>query len=134
MDTKERNDNILVQTIKKVVLDVLKEEPTLQLQAAGVYCYEIAPIPGDCLSEAEMQWINAATAPMEELLAIVGGKYYDVISAAEQALYQYCFTKVRDVIPDAAQSDVMEILGGMVRIDPPIQYYLKQLRSAGEQQ
>lgn len=133
MDTKERNDNILVQTVKRVVLDVLKDEPTLRLQADGACCYEIAPIPGDCLSSAEMQRINTE-APMNELLAIIGGKYYDVISAAEQALYQYCFAKVRDVIPDAAQSDVMEILGGMVRIDPPIQYYLKQLRSAGEQQ
>lgn len=133
MNTNKNSDDTLVQTVRKVVLAVLKDEPTLRLQADGVCCYEIAPIPGDCLSSAEMQRINTE-APMNELLAIIGGKYYDVISATEQALYQYCFTKIRDVIPDAVQSDVMEILGSMVRIDPPIQYYLKQLRSAGEQQ
>jgi len=132
MNTNKNSDDTLVQTVKKVVLDVLKDEPTLRLQADGVCCYEIAPIPGDCLNSIEMRRMNTGT-PINELLAIIGGKYFDVISAAEQALYQHCFIKVQDIIPDAEQTDVMEILSCMVRIDPPIQYYLKQLRSAGEQ-
>lgn len=132
MNTNKNSDDTLVQTVKKIVLDVLKDEPTFRLQADGVCRYEIAPIPGDCLNSIEMRRINTE-APMNELLAIIGGKYFDVISAAEQALYQHCFIKVRNIVPDAAQTDVMEILSRIVRIDPPIQYYLKQLCSAGEQ-
>lgn len=127
MDTDKEKNHTLVQTTKNIALEVLKAEPTLQLQGDGTHCYEVAPIPGDRLSSAELQRCSAAVTLMEELMAIIGRKYYDVIAAAEQALYQYCFARVRNIIPDAVLSDVTDILSSMVRVDPPVHYYLKQL-------
>ena len=86
METDRTNDT-LIQTIRRIVLEALKGETTLR-EIDGVYSYEVTPIPGDRLSEKEMQRISAADVPEEELLAIIGGRYFDIVSASEQGIYQ----------------------------------------------
>ena len=132
MGTDRAND-ILIQTIRRTVLEVLKDEATLK-ENDGVYSYEVAPIPGDRLSEKELQRIESAAVPEKMLLAIIGGKYFDVLSADEQGFCQYCAEKVRKLIPSAEQAEIMDVLSSAVRADPPIHYYMEQLSSPREQQ
>lgn len=61
MGTDRAND-ILIPTIRRSVLEVLKDEETLK-ETDGVYSYEVAPIPGDRLSEKEIQRIQTAAVP-----------------------------------------------------------------------
>lgn len=128
MGTDRAND-ILIQTIRRTVLEVLKDEATLK-ENDGVYSYEVAPIQGDRLSEKEIRRIESADVPEEVLLTIIGGKYFDVISASEQGLYQYCVNKVRDSIPSAEQAGIIDALASVIRVDPPIHYYMEQLGSS----
>ena len=131
MGTDRAND-ILIQTIRRTVLEVLKDEETLK-ETDGVYSYEVAPIPGDRLSEKEIQRIKAADAPEEVLMEVIGGKYFDVLSSSEQGFCQYCAEKVRNLIPTAEQAEIMDVLFRAVCADPPIHYYMEQLSSFREQ-
>lgn len=131
MGTDRAND-ILIQTIRRIVLEVLKDEATLK-ETDGVYSYEVAPIPGDRLGEKEIQRIKASDAPEEVLMEVIGGKYFDVISSSEQGFCQYCAEKVRNLIPTAEQAEIMDVLFRTVCADPPIHYYMEQLSSFREQ-
>lgn len=128
----DRVNDILIQTIRRTVLEVLKDEETLK-EIDGVYSYEVAPIPGDRLSEKEIQRIKTAAVPEDVLVEIIGGKYFDVLSADEQGFCQYCAEKVRNLIPSAEQAEIMDVLSSAVRADPPIHYYMEQLSSPREQ-
>lgn len=125
----DRTNDAFIQTVRSIVLEVLKGQATLK-EIDGVYSYEVAPIPGDRLSEKEMRRIKSADVPEEVLLAIIGGKYFDMLSASEQGLYQYCVNKVRDSIPSAEQAEIIDALASVIRVDPPIHYYMEQLGSS----
>lgn len=128
METDRTND-VFIQTIRRVVLEVLKGESALK-EIDGVYSYEVVPILGDRLSETDIKCIRYSDTPEEALLAIIGGKYFDVLSASEQGLYQYCVNKVRDLIPSAEQAEIIDVLSSMIRVDPPVHYYMEQLGSS----
>lgn len=132
MNINKTKDITLMQTAQKVILDTLKDEPTLRRENES-YVYEVSPIPGDRLSFAEIQQINASINPTEKLFFLIGGKYFDAISAAEQGLYQYCLGKIQNEIPGAAHADIMDVLSQIVHVDPPVQFYMEQVCSAGEQ-
>lgn len=125
METDRTND-VYVEIIRNVVRVALKSEPTWK-EIDGVFSYEVAPIPGDRLSEKEIHRIESADIPEDVLRAIIGGKYFDVISASEQGLFQYCAEKVRESMPFAEQAEILDVLSGLIRVDPPVRYYMEQL-------
>ena len=129
MKTKCTNDT-LTQMVKAVVLDELKDATLTEKD--GVYSFEVSPIPGDRLTDEEMQSILTADDPETQLLAVVGGRYFDVIDASEQNFNQICIAKVQERVPDCEAADIMSVLNYMVRIYPPIAYYMAQLIVYGE--
>ena len=123
-------DDMLTQMVKAVVLDELKDV-TLN-EKDGVYSFEVTPIPGDKLTGEEAYGILTADDPGAKLLAVVGGRYFDVIDAAEQNFIQICIAKVQELVPDFEAADIMNVLNRMVHFNPPITYYMAQLNLYGK--
>ena len=123
-------EETLTQMVKAVVVDELKDVALNEKD--GVYSFEVAPIPGDKLTDKEAQSILAADDPEAKLFAVVGGRYFDVIDATEQNFNQICIAKVQELVPDFEAADIMKILNCMVRINPPIAYYMAQLSLYGK--
>lgn len=123
-------DDFLMQMTKAVVLDELKNASLTEKD--GVYSFEVAPIPGDKLTDKEAESILTADVPETKLLAIVGGRYFDVIDATEQNFNQICIAKVQELVPDLEAADIMDVLNYVIRINPPIAYYVAQLSLCGE--
>lgn len=116
--------------LEPVVYELIKDAPELRKSPDGVYQYEVGPISGDHLDKTTVQKALATDCPDEVILQAVGGKYFDAIDAAEQALYQSCWAKIKTMLPDEAGQKVSLLLSQKVTIHAPVSYYKKQLRSS----
>lgn len=129
MNTKYSSDT-LTELVRAVILNMLKNT-TLNTND-GIYSFEVAPIPGDELTDKEIHDILTADDPEAKLLAVVGGRYFDAIDASAQNFNQICIAKVQERVPDCEAADIMSVLNDMVRINPPITHYKAQLSLYGE--
>lgn len=130
MEIGNTNDT-LTQTVKAVVLDVLKDVTLKEID--GVYTFEVAPIPVDKLSHEEVHRISTADNPESKLLEVVGGRYFDMIDTTEQNFYQSCVARVQELMPNSETADIINVLAHVVRINPPVAYYMAQLSLYGEE-
>lgn len=129
MCTYEEKEAVLREIIEKSLLEVLAEEPSFSQEGVGRYYYEVPPIPGDRLSEAEYRMAAVSDLPERVLQELIGSRYGDAIFAAEQSLFAYCCAAVEaaglNIPPQAVQCVFLEI----IEIHAPVSYYKKQLQS-----
>lgn len=129
MCTYEAEEAVLRKIIEKSLLEVLAEEPSFSQDGAGRYHYEVPPIPGDRLSEAEYRMAAVSDSPERVLQELVGSRYGDAVFAAEQSLSAYCCAAVEAAGLNMPLQAVRCVFLEMIEIHAPVSYYKKHLQS-----
>lgn len=128
--TYTENTADLWAVLDPVVYEHIKDATTLWKSEDGVYHYEVNPIPRDHIDKTAVQTALAADFPDDAILQAIGGKYFDAIDAAEQALCQSCLAKMKVVLPNEALREISLLLSQKVIIHAPISYYKRQLNGS----
>lgn len=130
-NTYTENTADLWAILEPVVYALIKDATALWKSADGVYHYEVNPIPGDHIDKTTVQTALAADFPDDAILQAIGGKYFDAIDAAEQALCQSCLAKMKLVLPNETLREISLLLSQKVIIHAPISYYKRQPNGSG---
>lgn len=84
------------------------------------------------MDKVAVQTALAAKDPDTAIVQAIGGRYFDAIDAAEQALCQHCCEMLKAEITDDEQKTIAVLLSKKVFIHPPISFYKEQLDHAGD--